>query len=61
MTLETESDYEAALKEISPHFDDEPALGSPEGDRFEMLCLLIEEYEKKHYPMWWIVSRILEV
>lgn len=51
MTLETESDYEAALKEVSPYFDDEPALNSPEGDHFEMLCALIEEYEKKHYPM----------
>ncbi len=51
MTLETESDYEAALKEVSPYFDDEPALNSREGDRFEILCMLIEEYEKKHYPM----------
>lgn len=51
MILETESDYEAALKEVSPYFDDEPDLNSPDGDRFEMLCVLIEEYEKKHYPM----------
>lgn len=51
MELKTDDEYEAALREVSPYFDDEPALNSPEGDRFEMLCLLIEEYEKKHYPI----------
>lgn len=51
MALKTDDDYKDALREVSPYFDEEPALNSPDGERFEMLCLLIEEYEKKHYPV----------
>ena len=51
LTIETEKDYKKALKEVSPYFDNEPALNTREGDRFEVLCKSIEEYEKKHYPM----------
>lgn len=49
--IRTEQDYEAALLADSPMFDIEPELNSPEGDFFEVMCLLIEEYEKKHYPI----------
>ncbi|ENA9695562.1 hypothetical protein ABG299_001053 [Salmonella enterica subsp. enterica] len=42
----TESDYREALRAVSPLFDNEPELNSPEGDYFEAMCLLIEEYEK---------------
>jgi HTH-type transcriptional regulator / antitoxin HigA len=49
--IRNENDYQAALKAISPLFDNEPDIGSPEGDFFEIMCLLIEEYEKKHYPI----------
>lgn len=49
--IKTEQDYEAALLAISPMFENEPAVDSPEGDFFEIMCLLIEEYEKKHYPI----------
>jgi len=51
LTIETEKDYKKALKEVSPYFDNEPALNTSEGDWFEVLCKSIEEYEKKHYPM----------
>lgn len=49
--IRTEQDYEAALRAVEPMFDNEPALDTPEGDYFEVMCLLIENYEKKHYPI----------
>lgn len=48
--IRTEQDFKAALSAVSPMFDNEPELNTPEGDYFEIMCLLIEEYEKKHYP-----------
>ena len=47
--IRTEQDYEAALRAVEPFFDNEPATDTPEGDFFEVMCLLIAEYEKKHY------------
>ncbi len=49
--IRTEQDYEAALRSVSPMFDHEPEMNTPEGDYFEVMCLLIEEYERKHYPI----------
>lgn len=49
--IRTEQDYEAALRAVSPMFDNEPTPNSPEGDFFDVMCLLIEDYEKKHYPI----------
>jgi HTH-type transcriptional regulator/antitoxin HigA len=49
--LRTEADYEVALKEVEPFFDHEPAPGTPEADRFEVLVMLIEAFENKHYPI----------
>lgn len=49
--IRNEADYNAALKAVSPLFDNEPAMDTPEGDYFEIMCLLVEEYEKKHYPI----------
>jgi len=46
--LTNEKEYEAALKEIELLFNKiEP--GTPEGNRFELLCLLVENYEEKNY------------
>ncbi len=49
--IRTEEDYEAALKEIEPYFDQEPEPGSPEADRFDVLATLIEAYEREHWPI----------
>ena len=49
--IRTEEDYQATLREVSAFFDDEPELGSPEGDRFEVLLTLLEAYEAKHFPI----------
>jgi HTH-type transcriptional regulator/antitoxin HigA len=47
--IRTEADYEAALKEIEALF--EAKANTAEGDRLEVLALLVEEYEKKHYSI----------
>ena len=49
--IRTEEDYQATLREVSAYFDNEPAPGSPDGDRFEILLTLVEAYEAKHYPI----------
>jgi HTH-type transcriptional regulator/antitoxin HigA len=49
--LRSESDYDAALKEIERYFEDEPKPGTPEADRFDLLALIIEDYERKRWPI----------
>lgn len=47
--IRTDEDYQAALKEIEAIFDAQP--GTPEGDRLEILVILVADYEEKHYPI----------
>ncbi len=47
--IKNEKDYQKALKELEKVFDAKPK--TPEGDLGQMLVLLIEDYEKKHYPI----------
>ena len=47
--IKTDEDYRAALKEIERIFDAE--LGTPEGNRLDILVTLVEAYEAKHYPI----------
>lgn len=49
--LRSERDYDVALKEIERYFESEPKPGTPEGDRFDLLALVIEDYERKHWPI----------
>lgn len=49
--IRTEAEYEEALRLVEPYFEDEPDLGTPESDRFELLVILIEAYEREHYPI----------
>lgn len=49
--LRSEADYDAALAEIERYFDREPKPGSREADRFDLLALVIEDYEKKRWPI----------
>jgi HTH-type transcriptional regulator/antitoxin HigA len=49
--IRTEAEYDAALKAIERFFDDEPALGTPEADEFDLLALVIADYESKHWPI----------
>lgn len=43
--------YRATMREISAFFNDEPEPGTPQGDRFEILLTLAEDYESKHFPV----------
>lgn len=47
--IKTEKDYDKGLKRLAAIFD-APA-NSKEGDEAEILSLLIENYENKHYPI----------
>ena len=47
--VKTETDYEAALKEIEKLWGSN--YGSPEGDKLDVLVTLVEAYEEKHYPI----------
>lgn len=49
--LRTAKEYEAALSEYEKFFDVEPEAGSAEGDRFEMLGLVLAKYESEHFPI----------
>ncbi|MBP5114224.1 transcriptional regulator, partial [Pseudomonas protegens] len=35
--IHTDQDYRAALKSVSPLFDNEPQPGTPEGDYFDVM------------------------
>lgn len=48
--LQNEDEYKAALAEIRPYFEGEPNEGSDEAARFDMLFMLVENYEAEHYP-----------
>jgi len=47
--IKTEADYRDALKRVEIIFD--AAIGTPESDEADILGLMIDEYEKKHYPI----------
>jgi HTH-type transcriptional regulator / antitoxin HigA len=49
--LRSEADYDAALEEIDWYFENEPKPGTPDADRFDLLALVIEDYERKHWPI----------
>ena len=47
--IRTEADYRNALAEIGRLW--EAPDGSPEADRLEILAILVEVYEKMHFPI----------
>lgn len=47
--IKTETDYRASLKRLEEIFD--AALGTAESDELEILALMIDDYENKHYPI----------
>ncbi len=46
--VHTQADYKAALKEISILMESDPDLGTPEGDRLDVLTTLVQAYEARH-------------
>jgi HTH-type transcriptional regulator/antitoxin HigA len=47
--IKTEEDYRLALNRLEVIFD--AAIGTPESDEADVLALLVDEYEKQHYPI----------
>lgn len=47
--IKTEADYNNALKRLEEIFNAE--IGTPESDEADLLGLIIDDYEKKHYPI----------
>ncbi len=47
--IKTESDYRTALKRLEEIFD--AKLGTPESDELDILGLMVDDFEKKHYPI----------
>jgi HTH-type transcriptional regulator / antitoxin HigA len=49
--LRSEADCDAALEEIERYFEIPPKPDTPEADRFDLLALIIEDYERKRWPI----------
>ncbi|MGQ0709505.1 MAG: helix-turn-helix domain-containing protein [Rhodoferax sp.] len=49
--IHTPDDYRATLREVSTLMDSDPELGSPQGDRLDVLVTLVQAYEARHFPM----------
>jgi len=47
--IKSETDYRHALKRLEEIFD--APIGTPKSDEADILGLLVDEYEKKHYPI----------
>ncbi len=47
--IKTAIDYQQALKRLEVIFDS--AIGTPESDEADVLGLMIDDYEKKHFPI----------
>ncbi len=47
--LKTEADYEAALAYVDTLMDAAP--GAPEEEELSLFALLVEQYEREHYPI----------
>jgi len=47
--IKSEADYKLALKRLEEIF--EAPIGTKESDEADILGLMVDEYEKKHYPI----------
>lgn len=48
--IRTKVDYKTTLAIVSKLVDKDPAPGTPDGDKLDVLTTLIEAYEVTHYP-----------
>ena len=49
--IHSRADYKAALKAVSRLVVSDPELGTPDGDRLDILATLVQAYEARHFPM----------
>ncbi len=47
--IKTEAEYDAAMRRLELIFD--AKYNTPEGDELELLSLVIDNYEKEHFPI----------
>src|SRR3546814_11499662 len=47
--IKSEHDYQSAIERLEVIFDAKP--GTPEGDELEVLGVLIDNYERTHFPI----------
>jgi HTH-type transcriptional regulator/antitoxin HigA len=47
--IKSEADYQKALGRLEQIFD--ASIGTPESDEADILGLMVDDYEKKHYPI----------
>lgn len=48
--LRSEEEYEAAVREVDGLLDADPEPGTDEHDRLEFLTVLVEAYDREHFP-----------
>ncbi len=49
--IRTEADNKAALRVIAVLMQADPELGTPDGDRLDVLLTLVEAFERKHHAI----------
>jgi HTH-type transcriptional regulator/antitoxin HigA len=49
--IRTKADYVAALAEVSALMRTDPKLGTPDGNRLDVLATLVHAYEARHFPI----------
>jgi len=49
--IKTDEEYETALAEVERLMDKDPAPGTPNADRLELLALIVRDFEEKNYPV----------
>jgi HTH-type transcriptional regulator / antitoxin HigA len=49
--IRSEAEYDVALKAIERYFRKPPKKGTAEADRFDLLAMLIEAYERGRWPI----------
>jgi HTH-type transcriptional regulator / antitoxin HigA len=49
--IRTDADHVAALREIAALMAVDPVLGTPEGDKLDVMATLVEAYERQHIPI----------
>ena len=49
--IRSETEYDEALEEIELYFENAPKPATPQADRFGLLALLVEDQERKRWPI----------
>ena len=49
--IHTEADYKAALRTVSKLVDADPAAGTREGDKLDIMATLVAAYEARHFAV----------